>query len=417
MEENTMLMQALVLSHACFGHNAFFANNYLYKQWTDPEGIIDYLVYAKRYIRECEEKHGLEEVESVLDAGHALLWQSVDKYKRPVSLSAKEEKELQKERNAYIQSQLNDVWRTVPKTEKKGKETEKKFPSEPQENLLHFIEQHAPRLEDWKREILRILRKLAQYFYPSNQLQLMNEGFASFMHYKIIHDLYDKKIIDDAGMMEFYQSHTGVINQLGFDSKYYNGINPYALGIAIYQDIERVSMTPTDEDREWFYRQDWVGSGDWLGTIKWAVENFKDESFIQQFLSPKVIRDFKMFTIHDDVDDPKLEISGIHNKQGYEIIRDIISQHYNMGYNVPDIQVYDVDRWGDRTMTLRHFMVNDRPLDLNDTIETLKHVAYLWGYDVKLESVSGPTDCVTSVYELTKGETILDVFLDEEFDI
>ena len=67
MEENTMTMQTLVMAHACYGHNSFFKNNYLFKQWTDANAIIDYLIFAKRYIRSCEEKYGEHEVEMFLN--------------------------------------------------------------------------------------------------------------------------------------------------------------------------------------------------------------------------------------------------------------------------------------------------------------------------------------------------------------
>ena len=414
MEENTMMMQTLVIAHASFGHNTFFKNNYLFKQWTDAEGIIDYLKFAKKYIRKCEERYGEDEVEALLDAAHALQVYGVDKYRRPSRVSAAEEERLRKERDAYIQSQLNVIWSTIPKKNDDGEEVEERFPSEPQENILYFIEKNAPRLEEWKREVIRIVRKISQYFYPQRQLQLMNEGCATFFHYKIMNDLYDKGILTDGAMFEFIQSHTGVVNQRFFDDKYYSGINPYALGWAMYQDIERVSMEPTEEDREWFHNQEWVGNGDWLKNVKWAIENFKDESFIQQFLSPKVMRDFKLFNIRDDEDDPKLEVAGIHNEQGYKNVREAMAKQYNLGYKVPDIQVYDVDKWGDRSMTLRHYMVDGIPLDKESTTDTLRYVAYLWGYDVKLDSVDIEENIRASYQNTNSEDTALDIFLQDD---
>ena len=83
MEENTMAMQALVIAHAAYGHNSFFKGNYLFRMWTDAASIIDYLVYAKNYVAECEERHGLDAVESFLDSCHALQNHGVDRYRRP----------------------------------------------------------------------------------------------------------------------------------------------------------------------------------------------------------------------------------------------------------------------------------------------------------------------------------------------
>jgi len=83
MEENTMAMQALVIAHAAYGHNSFFKGNYLFRMWTDASSIIDYLVYAKKYVAECEERHGIQAVEETLDSCHALMNHGVDRYRRP----------------------------------------------------------------------------------------------------------------------------------------------------------------------------------------------------------------------------------------------------------------------------------------------------------------------------------------------
>jgi stage V sporulation protein R len=88
MEENTMAMQALVIAHAAYGHNSFFKGNYLFRMWTDAGSIIDYLVYAKNYIADCEEQHGLDAVETLLDSCHALMNHGVDRYRRPSRKSA-----------------------------------------------------------------------------------------------------------------------------------------------------------------------------------------------------------------------------------------------------------------------------------------------------------------------------------------
>src|SRR5512146_2367739 len=93
MEENTLPMQALVIAHAAYGHNSFFKGNHLFKQWTSADSIIDYLVFARNYIAQCEERYGVEEVERLLDACHALLNVGVDRYKRPPKLSLRKEKE------------------------------------------------------------------------------------------------------------------------------------------------------------------------------------------------------------------------------------------------------------------------------------------------------------------------------------
>ena len=119
MEENTITMQALVMAHACYGHNSFFKGNYLFQTWTDASSIIDYLVFAKNYIAKCEQKYGYEEVEQTLDSCHALMNFGVDRYKRPQKLSLQEEKSRQKQRAKYLQSQVNELWRTLPDSKEK----------------------------------------------------------------------------------------------------------------------------------------------------------------------------------------------------------------------------------------------------------------------------------------------------------
>ncbi len=382
MEENTMTMQALVLAHACYGHNSFFKNNYLFRSWTDAGSIIDYLIFARGYIAECEERYGVEEVEKLLDSCHALMNYGVDRYKRPQKISLDEEKARQQNREAYLQSQVNRLWRTLPRHHHEEKHYQKPhFPSEPQENLLYFMEKNAPLLESWQREILRIVRKVSQYFYPQKQTQVMNEGWATFWHYTILNHLFDEGKVTDRFMMEFLHSHTNVICQPPYNSQWYNGINPYALGFAMFQDLRRLCESPTAEDYAWF--PDTAGKN-WLDTLHFAMHEFKDESFISQFLSPKLMRDFRLFTVLDDDRNNYLEIAAIHDESGYQLIRQQLSAQYNLSNLEPNIQVYNVDLRGNRSLTLRYVPQNRTPLD-KDRREVLKHVHRLWGFDVYLE--------------------------------
>ncbi len=386
MEENSMMMQALVIAHACYGHNSFFKNNYLFKSWTDASSIIDYLVFARKFIADCEERHGALEVERILDSCHALRNYGTDRYKRPYPISAAEEKARQEERAEYIQRQLNDLWRTIPRSKSSAATSEvARFPSEPQENLLYFIEKNAPLLEPWQREIVRIVRKIAQYFYPQRQTQVMNEGWATFWHYTILNDLFDQGLVTEGFMLEFLHSHSSVVAQPAFDSPYFSGINPYALGFAIMRDIRRICESPTDEDKHWF--PDLAGS-DWLSSLHFAMQNYKDESFIQQYLSPTVIRDFQLYYITDNDRSDAIEVSAIHNENGYRQVRDTLAQHYNLSAQEPDIQVYEVDVRGDRSLSLHHQQNSRRPLNRNSE-EVLKHLHRLWGFDVYLFSYNG----------------------------
>ena len=383
MEENTAMMQALVIAHAAYGHNSFFKGNYLFRTWTSADAIIDYLLFARNYVAECEEHYGEENVELFLDSCHALMNYGVDRYKHPAPLSLGEEKQRQREREAYLQLQLNDLWRTIPVKPTEATVIEPRFPAEPQENLLYFIEKNAPLLEPWQREIVRIVRKIGQYFYPQRQTQVMNEGWATFWHYTLMNRLYDEGYVNDGFMIEFLQSHTSVVQQPPFDHPYYHGINPYALGFAMMSDIKRMCQEPTDEDRYWFPD---IAGQDWIKTLDFAMRNFKDESFIAQYLSPKVMRDFKLFAVLDDDTQEELEITAIHDDVGYRRLRLALSDQYNLGSREPNIQVWNVAYRKDRSLTLRHTRYNRRPL--HDSFqEVLKHLHRLWGFTVRLEAV------------------------------
>ncbi len=384
MEENTMMMQALVIAHACYGHNSFFKNNYLFKMWTSADAIIDYLVFARNYISECEERYGIDEVEPLLDACHALMSYGVDRYKHPSPLSIQEEKIRQQNREIYQQSQVNELWRTIPQGRPNDiLGSKRRFPEEPQENILYFIEKNAPLLESWQREIIRIVRKIAQYFYPQGQTKVMNEGWACFWHYNLLHGLYDEGLVTDEFMLEFLQSHTNVIMQQPYNSPYYNGINPYTLGYHMMQDIRRMCENPTQEDKQWF---PYLVNTDWLSSMDTAMRNFKDESFIAQYLSPRLMRELKLFHIIDDDRNAEYNVASIHNEQGYHQIRDALSRQYNLGYLEPDIQVFSVDVIGDRSLTLNYSQHNRIPLG-NATDEVLKHLHALWKFPIILQTV------------------------------
>lgn len=383
MEENTLPMQALVIAHAAYGHNSFFKGNHLFKQWTSADAIVDYLVFAKQFIAQCEERHGVSAVERVLDACHALLNLGVDRFKRSPRLSLSKETLRQQERADYLQAQVNDLWRTLPPLRAVGQtEDETRFPAEPEENLLYFIEKNAPLLEPWQREVIRIVRKIGQYFYPQRQTQVMNEGWACFWHYTLLNTLYDEGALSDGFMLEFLQSHTNVVYQPPYNSPHYAGINPYALGFSMWRDLRRICEHPSAEDREWFPT---IAGSNWRDTFEFAMQNFKDESFIAQYLSPQLMREFHFFSVLDDDARDKLQIQAIHDDSGYRALRQQLSEQYNLGSREPNIQVWNVDLRGDRSLTLRHFAQQRRPL-AESSKAVLEHVATLWGFTVRLES-------------------------------
>ncbi|GGC08843.1 SpoVR family protein [Novosphingobium endophyticum] len=390
MEENSATMQTLVIAHAAFGHNHFFKNNYVFKQWTDAEGILDYLEFARHYIARCEERHGQAEVERLLDAAHALMQQGIHRYPRAAPLNLNAERRREEERRAYEEATYNPLWRTLPK-KKRGKrenrdERRRTF-GLPQENVLYFLEKSAPRLRGWQREILRIVRLIAQYFYPQRQTKVMNEGCAVWCHYRILERLHKTGQISDGAFMEFLHSHSNVLYQPVYDSGHYGGHNPYALGFGIMQDIERICIDPTEEDRLWF--PEFAGGNEPVEVLKNAWANYRDESFVAQFLSPHLIRKWRLFKLDDNESEDEVRVAAIHDEQGYREIRRTLARHHDVAWQDPDIQIVDVDFDSDRKLLLEHSVRDKVLLEPDDAERVLQHLADLWGYEVILTEVSG----------------------------
>lgn len=404
MEENTATMQALVIAHAAFGHNHFFKNNYLFQQWTDADSILDYLEFARGYIMHCEERYGEANVERLLDAAHALMNHGVHRYPRRRATDLRREEERARERREHEERIFNDLWRTLPPKEGGHhdptiEERRRALLQLPQENILYFLEKTAPRLLPWQREVIRIVRNIAQYFYPQSQTKLMNEGCATYCHYTIMNRLHQKGLLTDGAMVEFLRSHTNVVFQPDFDDPRYSGINPYALGFAMMQDIERICTEPTAEDQQWFPAI--AGNGEPMAVLRDVWANFRDESFILQYLSPKLIRQFGLFHVVDDANEPHLSVAAIHDERGYRRIQKALARQYDVAWTMPDIQVVDVNLSGDRRLILHHRALNRILLEERDTRMVLQHLADLWGYDVLLKEVDPATDAVLKEHAAT----------------
>jgi len=398
MEENSSMTQALVIAHAGFGHNHFFKNNYMFVDWTDADGIIDYLMFARDYIRKCEEQEGQAVVELFLDSVHALQSHGVDRYKRPRQLNHKEEIERQREREEEIQRSVNILWDTV--TPSAVKDENEQFPKEPYENILKFVEKNAPNLKTWQREIIRIVRRIQQYFYPQIQTKVMNEGFAVWTHNYIINRLFDKGLLTEGAMLEFTKLNTSVLFQPSYDSPHYNGMNPYTLGYNMFKDIERMCVHPTEEDREFF--PDLVDKEP-IQMIKNIAKNYRDESFVRQFLSPKVIRDMRLFTIGEFEEDENFyRVNNIHNDQGYKNIRRELSKQYCYTRQSPDIQIVNANIKGSRVLELVHMEVDHQELDETEASLVLTHLRRLWGFDILLECRDDDGDTYKTMQITTK---------------
>mgnify|MGYP006277979083 FL=1 len=391
MEGNSATMQTLVIAHAAFGHNHFFKNNQTFRDFTDARSILDYLKFAKSFIAQCEERYGESAVERLVDAAHALQPHGVHRAGKRRASDLRDEEARQKERRIHEAQMYNELWSTLPTTPGKASVTDQQRNAMnqrlglPEENVLFFLERNAPRLASWQREVIRIVRLVGQYLYPQRMTKVMNEGTATFVHYTIMHRLHEKGLIDDGAFFEFLTSHTNVVAQPGFDHPAFQGFNPYALGFAMMQDIERICIKPTAEDRIW--APDIAGCGDAMGALRDIWANYRDDSFIAQYLSPRLMRDLRLFAIEDDPERSTLLVKSIHDERGYRNIRRSLAKRYDVSYTDAIIEVVAVDLLGDRRLVMEHRVVDGRLLAVGDARKVLQHVADLWGYEVQLKEV------------------------------
>ena len=164
----------------------------------------------------------------MLDAAHALMTRACSATARPPQPSLREERERAAAAATRRRSALQRSLAHAARPRGASASASRTIASAsgrctlPEENLLYFLEKYSPELQPWQREILRIVRNLAQYFYPQRQTKVMNEGCATFVHHHILNMLHEAGPIDEGAMLEFLHSHTAVVFQPEFDDPRYS---------------------------------------------------------------------------------------------------------------------------------------------------------------------------------------------------
>ena len=384
MENNTMTMMALTMAHAAVGHSSVNKMNFMFKEWTRPGFILPYMKFAKEYIQQCEDKYGEEEVEWVLDRAHSLKYHSIDRYKRGKHLKQSDHRKRYEELK-NIKDRIRAEDNTVPGyIEKIDEELENRYAKAdyeerdriyqrhlPEENILYFLEKQSPVLKTWQREILRIVRRVAQYFYPQMEIHLLHEGWASFVHYTIMTQMWEDGHITDGSYFEFLNSHTAVCNQPEGAAQ----MNPYKLGYAMFADLKRACMNPDDEDRKWIPD---VCDTDWKETLKDIMMNHKDQSFIMQYLSPKVIRELKLMVVTHK-DSLRYHVEEVHDDDGVWRIREFLSaQHGISAQRLPTVEVKEyIPRKHQCEISITPY--TGMKLEQNSLAKTAQYIKDLWG--------------------------------------
>ena len=429
MENNNMHIHTLVAAHAAFGHNHFFKNNYLFLEHTDAHGLLAFLENAQAFIDTCYRRHG-KLAELTLDAAHALRDSNMATFWSKVlpDITDKDIQERIAARARLNEEGYDDFWDTVapvPVRTSNNAGSMRRNHFLPEENVLHFIRRHSPVLAEWQREMLHIVQRIAQYFHPQRQTKVMNEGCATFTHYYVMQRLEQKGLLPKGALLQMLGLHANVVNQSWMPilpPQYTNGVpnvlnpmmqfNPYRLGFEISKEILRIAYgaayyrdpvfadefdkisTPEQlaEDAACYPRL--VGQ-DPYEALRFAWANYRDDTFIAQYLSPRLMRDMRLFTYLFDEQRGEGEVLAIHNSKGYDAVRAGLSSMYTWADILPDIQVTNADMLGDRKLTLTHNRKNGRRLREAGVSEVLDHVAFLWGgadgetprYAIRLEAV------------------------------
>lgn len=360
LENNSLLQNKLVIAHV-LGHVDFFKHN-AYFSMTNRRMIDDAALHAVR-INEYEFKYGRRVVEDFLDAvlsieehvdpNFFIKKGSVDSEgKQPAAKPVRKYDELALPEERFAREQEAELNAMTAKTP-------------PEKDLVWFIMQNSPVLEPWQRDIVSMVHDEMLYFVPQMQTKIMNEGFASFFHSRIMRELD----LPDHEHLEFAELHAGVV------SPHPGQLNPYYLGYKIFEDIERRWDNPSTEEREKFGRK----GGEGRNKIFEVRELDNDVSFLRNYLTEDLCRELDLF-VYELVDDEEWTVT----EKSWERVRDqLVANMTNFGF--PYIEVVDSDYNRGRELYLMH-RFEGAPLDLKYARKVLEHVYKLWGRTVHLET-------------------------------
>lgn len=339
MRENPLPLQILIMAH-CVGHSDFFKNNRMFKN-TRPETVIQRFRSAKKRFQSYIEDPtiGIDEVEKVIDACHAVQFQTT-KY----GLRRRSQQEVRDEKISELKKAKID---NKPDLAKKIEKDLEKNPLEPDYDLLGFIVENA-RIPEWKKDIIEVVRQEGQYFWPQIQTKVANEGFASYNHYKICHDLDLPPDIH----LPIIKSHNQVIRP------HVGGINPYHLGFHIFQHIEKNHG----------YEECLI-----------AREACHDASFIRQYLTEELCYELNLFS-YSQKRHEGITIDDISDNDGWENVRNELAKSVGGG-SIPVVYVEEVQRNGDLIIRHEH---DGRDLEMDHAKNVLHHIQSLWGNGTKL---------------------------------
>ncbi|MDQ0219909.1 SpoVR family protein [Peribacillus cavernae] len=363
LDSNALIQNKLIVAHV-LAHCDFFKNNVRFQN--TKRDMVESMAATAERIRQYETEYGKKEVETFLDAVLAIEEHIDPSLVRPKLPWTMENTEDEEETARTSSSPYDDLWSLDQKAQQQSKPVKKKknFPLQPEKDLLLFVEQFSRELSDWQRDILTMMREEMLYFWPQLETKIMNEGWASFWHQRILREL--DLTSDEA--IEFAKLNAGVVQP----SK--TSINPYYLGLKIFEDIEECYNNPTEE-----MKRRGVKPGSGREKMFEVREIESDISFLRNYLSKDLIMREDMYLFQKQGKDYKIV------DKAWEQVRDqLVNMRVNGGF--PYITVNDGDYLRNGELYLKHWFEGIE-LDIKYTEKVLPYIHQLWGRPVHLESM------------------------------
>ncbi|HLA09265.1 MAG TPA: SpoVR family protein [Pyrinomonadaceae bacterium] len=368
LETNSPVQNKMVIAHV-LGHVDFFKNN-VYFSKTNRRMVESVSTHTRR-IMEYEFKYGRKTVEKFLDAVLSIEEHIDPNFFIRRDITPEEEKRRSETRRR--EGRYDDIWNLdrQANSERNAQlqpDSSRERPRErlPEKDLLLYIMKNSPTLEPWQRDLIAMVHDEMEYFVPQMQTKIMNEGWASYWHARIMRELD----LGDQEHLEFAELHSGVV------SPQKGQLNPYYLGYKIYESIEELWNNPSDEDRLKLGRAGGAGR-EKIFEVR-EIEN--DVSFLRNNLTEELCEELDLF-VYELIEEEDWTITD----KRWEKVRDqLVSNMTNFGF--PYLQVEDGDYSRNRELYLKH-CYEGTELDLRYGRKALEHVHTLWGRTVHLETV------------------------------
>lgn len=375
VEDNSMLSHKFVAAHV-LGHCHFFKHN-TYFAHTNRRMVEQMRLNADR-MRDYEQEFGWRAVEEFLDTvmtieEHFDPTGPLIKRKTPEQYADDRAREGQPPLSDY-----DDIWNVAGSGER-PKLRPRKFPEEPERDLLRFLVEHGRELEPWQRDIVQIVRDEMLYFLPQMRTKIMNEGFASFWHEKILESLD----LTSEEHWEFRRLHSSVLSPSGSRMQ----LNPYYVGFQILKDIERrwngIVETGDDEETDWMGRAIARPSGEGRAKLFQVCEEDNDVTFLRKYLTEGLVKKLDLYTYKlEEVDGEEMWV--VQDTDWRQVRDAMVDGMTNFGLPILTVEDGDYKRRGE--LYLKH-AYDGKALDTDYTERVMKNIQKLWGRPVHLETV------------------------------